>query len=172
MEKETQHSENFIKQKVGKTSGFTTPKKYFDDVEYAVFSKLKEEKLSKQTGFTVPKNYFETVEFAVLDQLSSNKKEVKVISLKDRFLKVIPYVAAASIVLFLGINAYFLNTNSTISFDSLNANDMEFWLEHSDLQTTDVAVVLESDLQKDTHFSLTDIEDEHIEDYINNIDND
>ena len=49
---------------------------------------------------------------------------------------------------------------------------MEFWLEHSDLQTTDVAVVLESDLQNDIHFSMANLEDEHIEDYINTIDND
>lgn len=171
MENETRNSEQFIKSTLGNKNPFATPDNYFDAIEDQFSAKLAEESFSKENPFKVSDKYFDSLEDTILAKVHSGKKEVKVISLKDRLLKAIPFAAAASIILFIGLNTFNFKTDNTASLDSLSDADIEYWLDSNTLHTTDIASVLEDDLLDENAFYFTDIEDESIEDYINTDDN-
>jgi hypothetical protein len=172
MENEIKNSEMYINKKVGKETGFSTPSNYFDDLEDAILGKVFEDKLPNETGFKVPENYFKTLEEDILNKVSSSKKETKVISLRERVLKIIPFVAAASIVLFIGLNSFVFETNDEFTLDSLSENDIEYWLESNTLNSDDMATVLQDDIEEENGFYFMDIEDESIEEYMNTVGDD
>lgn len=169
MNKELKNSVQFITDKVGKSTSFTTPKDYFDTFENSFYNKLAEENLPKRTGFSTPETYFETLEETVLSKVL--EKETKVISLKERLLKVIPIAAAASILLFIGLNTFLFKTNKSITLDNLSDSDIEYWMSTNNINYNDIVLVLQDDLLKDNDFSLTNIKSETIEDYIISTDN-
>lgn len=171
MENEIKNSEMYLNKKVGKETGFSTPANYFDDLEDVVLTKISEEKLPKETGFKVDESYFNNLDATILAKISSEEKEAKVIRLKDRFLKIIPFVAAASIVLFIGLNSFVFNTNDNLTLDSLSDNEIENWLDTSILNTSDIATILQDDIDDVNGFYFTNIKDESIEEYIINLDN-
>jgi hypothetical protein len=171
MENEIKNSEDYINKKTGKNSGFSVPSNYFDNLEDAISLKIYEENLSINPGFTAPKDYFNTLEDSVLTKIKTPKKERRVVSFKERILKTIPYAAAACIVLFIGLNSFSFNTNEEVTFDSLNDSDYEYWLDSNTLNSSDVSNLLSSDILEENDFSLTNIDDEIIEDYMYNIDN-
>lgn len=171
MNKELKNSENYIISKVGKNNPFSVPKGYLNNVESNIFSKINEDSLPVSSGFGTPKNYFKELEDSILEKVSSTKKETKVITLKDRILKVVPFAAAASIILFIGLNTFVFNQNNEISIDNLTESDIEYWLNNSDIHDSDVALVLDDDILEENGFSLTNLKDENIEEYINSIDN-
>lgn len=171
MENEIKNIENYINNKVGQETGFSTPSNYFDNLEDVIASKISEENFAKETAFRVPKDYFSSLDDSILAQVSSERKETKVISFKERILKVIPYAAAASIALFISLNSFVFNTNDEFTLDSLSDNDIEYWLEENTLNNNDIAAILEDDILDENEFSFTDLKDESIEDYINSIDN-
>ena len=110
MEQEINKSEAFLKSVLQNSTGFSVPKDYFDTAEDRFSSFLIEKELPEETGFFVPENYFQTVEKSILKK-TGFKKEVKVISLKSKFLKYIPVAAVASVALLLSIN-YFTSLNT------------------------------------------------------------
>ncbi|KOY52942.1 hypothetical protein [Polaribacter dokdonensis] len=171
MENEIRNSENFINSKLRNKKPFSTPDNYFDSLEDRFSAKLAEDKFSKENPFKVSDTYFENLEDDIFAKIVSEKKEVKVISLKDRLFKVIPFAAAASVVLFLGLNTFNFSTENTASLDSLSDDDIEYWLDSNTLHTSDIASVLEEDILDENAFYFADIEDESIEDYINTDDN-
>jgi hypothetical protein len=171
MENEIINSENYINNKVGQKTGFSAPSNYFDTLEDVIASKISEENLPKETAFKTPENYFSNLEDSILAQVTSKEKEVKVISFKDRILKFIPIAAAASVVLFISLNSFVFNADEEMTLDALSDNDIEYWLDANTLNTNDIAAILEDDILEENEFSLTDIKDESIEDYINSIDN-
>lgn len=171
MENEIKNSIEFINRKVGKKPNFSVPYDYFDSIDDIIAVKIVEESLPKDNAFKVPETYFSNLEDSILAQVSLNKKETKVISFKERILKIVPYAAAASIALFIGLNSFVFNSSDTISIDSLSDDDIEYWLDSNTLNTNDIAAVLENEILEENEFSFTDIEDESIEDYINSIDN-
>ena len=62
-----------------KSTGFKTPKHYFETFEDELFSKLSEEKAIsgiESTGYTVPKDYFSDVDDRILSQLDNESKPV------------------------------------------------------------------------------------------------
>ena len=166
MERDLENSIQFIKSKVDKTSGFEAPTNHLDSLEDKLFTKLLEEKLPAKTGFSIPESYFENVEDSILSQV----KPVKVISLKQRALRIIPFAAAASILLFIGLNAFIFNSNTEVDLNEINDSDIEYWMNNNDISYNDVALVLEDDITLDNDFSMTTIKDESIEDYMNSID--
>ena len=83
----------------------------------------------------------------------------------------VPFAAAASIILFIGLNTFVFNQNNEISIDNLTESDIEYWLNNSDMHDSDVALVLDDDILEENGFSLTNLKDENIEEYINSIDN-
>ena len=165
------HNTNFLKHNFGDKKSFTTPDSYFDEVEDNFFMKLKEESLPKGNSFTTPNNYFESLEDTLLNKIQ-DKKELKVISLKSRILKFTSYAAAASVVLFIVLNSFVFNTNNSVTFDSLNESDIEFWIDNEDIFTGDLATVYKDDLESANALFFTEIQDEQIEDYLINTDSD
>ncbi|MDN3619064.1 hypothetical protein QWY81_06285 [Polaribacter undariae] len=171
MENKIKNSEEYLNSILGKKNSFSLPKNYFDTIEDAVETKLAEENLTKENGFATPDNYFKNLEDNILSKVSAPKKEAKVISFKERILKIIPIAAAASIILFIGLNSFEFNKTEELTIDSLSDDDMEFWLNSTTIHTNDIAIVLENDLLEESDFYFSSLEDENIEDYINSIDN-
>jgi hypothetical protein len=199
MENKIKNSEEYLNSILGKKSGFSIPKNYFNTTEDAIEAKLVEEKFTKEKGFTIPENYFSPIKDGFETKLSEEKftkekgftipdayfkelendilakvtktKETKVISFKERVLKFIPIAAAASVILFIGLNSFVFNKTEELTLDSLSDVDIEYWLESNTLNTNDVTVILQEDLLEDDDFYFATLEDENIEDYINSIDN-
>lgn len=171
MENEIKNSIAFINKKTGKKSGFSAPSDYFDNLEDVIAVKITTESLPKESAFKVPDTYFNNLEDHILAQVSSKEKETKVISFRDRVLKIIPYTAAASIALFIGLNSFVFNQNETLTLDMLSDNEIEYWLDTNTLNNNDIAAILEDEILDENEFSFTEIKDESIEDYINSIDN-
>ncbi|OSY88348.1 hypothetical protein WH52_06180 [Tenacibaculum holothuriorum] len=152
-----------------KSTGFKTPTNFLDSVEDDFFTKIAEEKLPKTNGFEVPKDYFNSLEDEILKKVPS---QTKVINLRSRLKKAIPLAAAASVLLFIGIN-YFSVQSETITFDDISSTEIENWLEngYTSINTTDLASVLdETDFNDNELIDNTTIEDIEIEDYLNSID--
>ena len=173
MDKKKQNSEAYLKSVFNKKTGFSTPNNYFEEVDNSFTTFLSEEKLPKNTAFKAPNNYFEGLEEAILLKVTSTEKEVKVISLKDRLLKIIPIAAAASVVLFLSLNSFLFQKTEEISFDSIAINDVEYWFNDAatTINTEDITTILTDEDLVDDNFSLAVINDDSLEDYFNSIDN-
>lgn len=156
-----------------KQHGFSVPTNYFDTVEDQLFANLATSEFPKETGHQIPNNYFSTVEETIFSRLDLSKKEVKVISLRSRILSYIPTAAAASVLLFFGLN--YLTLTNTTSFENISSTELENWIDESYLtlhpesfnaQFVD-ADFTETSLLED-ELTLTD---EEIFEYLNTIDN-
>lgn len=170
MEQEINKSEAFLKSVLQNSTGFSVPKDYFDTAEDRFSSFLIEKELPEETGFFVPENYFQTVEKSILKK-TGFKKEVKVISLKSKFLKYIPVAAVASIALFLSINYFTSSNDSEINFDLLERTDIENWIveNSNELSDKDFVAILHSEISNENDFALTDLQNDAIEEYMINI---
>lgn len=166
MDKELKNSIEYISKKVGTKTGFTTPSNYLNNLEDAILVKLSEEKLSKVAGFETPKNYFNNLEDTILAKVSSPKKETKIVTLKSRVLKIIPFAAAASVLLFIGLNSFVFNSTDEFTINNLSENDLEYWISSNIINTNDVTEILQDEILDESDFSLITIKDEVIEDYI------
>lgn len=94
--------------------GFEIPKGYLNSIEESVEQRI-------QLQDSVPDNYFESLEDNVFEKIY---KEPKVINFQQRIIKkVIPYIAAASILLLVVFQIN--NANSTDTFANLNETDIE-----------------------------------------------
>ncbi|TXD52577.1 MULTISPECIES: hypothetical protein [unclassified Polaribacter] len=171
MENELKNSEAHMKHKVDIETGFSTPSNYFDNLEASLFTKISEEKFAKETAFKVPENYFNQLECSILSKAASTKKETNVLSFKELILQIIPFVAAASIVLFIGLNSFVFNAKDTLTLDSLSDSDIEYWLDVTTVSNLDIATILQDDILDQNEFYYTDISDESIEEYLNSLDN-
>ena len=171
MENEIKHSEQYINNKVGKETGFSVSSNYFDGLEDVISTKISEESFSKKTAFKVPDTYFDSLEDVISAKITSEEKEIKVISFKEHILKFIPLAAAASVILFIGLNSFVFNKNEEFTLDSLSDAEIEYWLDVNTLNNSDIASILEEDVLDENEFYFTDIKDENIEDYMNSIDN-
>ena len=170
MDTKDKNSIDYIKSITQIKSGFSAPENYFDSVEDSVFSKITEQSLSKESAFTAPKGYFNHFEDSLFTKINFPKKEIKVISLKSRLLKVIPAAAAASVLLFIGLN-YFTFSNS-VSFDSIPSEEIENWLDDSYINNASSTVNFVDADFKDSNVleEVTSIKDEDILEYFNTID--
>lgn len=168
MENKIKNSETYLKSVLGKESGFSLPKNYFENLDKQIDLILAEENLSKENSFSTPDNYFDALEDKIISKVISQEKETKVISFRDRMLKIIPAAIAASIALFIGLN-YFNTFNSTeINFDNIAQSDIETWFleSSSNLTTEDIAGFIPLEDLEVNDFAYTNIDDKVIEDYI------
>ena len=163
MGKETKNSIEDISKK---KTGFSIPSNYFNNLEDVIATKLSEENFTKENNFEVPDTYFSNLEDTILAKVSSLEKEIKVISFKEKVLKMIPIAAAASIVLFIGLNSFVFKTTKELTLDSLSDDDIEFWFDSSSLTTNEITLVLKDEILEENDFYFSTIEDETIEDYI------
>ena len=117
-------------------------------------------------------NYFKELETSITEKITP-KKEVKVISLKNKFLKHIPMAAAASLALFLSLNYLSPQNVEEVSFENLAQSDIENWvLENAnELSDEDFASLLQSEITNENDFALTDINNNDIEEYIIDLEN-
>ena len=100
----------------------------------------------------------------------SLKKEVKVISLRSRLLKIIPAAAAASVLLFIGLN--YFSFSDTASFESISSEELENWLDESYINNASSTVNFVDADFKDSNVleEVSSIKDEDILEYLNTID--
>tara|TARA_B110000046_G_scaffold181127_1_gene212821 strand:+ start:10933 stop:11475 length:543 start_codon:yes stop_codon:yes gene_type:complete len=168
MDKEIKNSVEYISEKSGNKTGFSSPSDYFNNLEEAIAVKLSEENFTKENSFEIPDTYFNKLEDRILANVSSAEKETTIISFKDLVLKMIPITAAASIVLFIGLNSFLFNTTEELTLDDISEDDIAFWLDFSTLTTNEIALALEDDVLDENDFYFSTIKNETIEDYINN----
>mmetsp|Transcript_19498 Transcript_19498/g.22582 ORF Transcript_19498/g.22582 Transcript_19498/m.22582 type:complete len:180 (+) Transcript_19498:589-1128(+) len=171
MDNELKNSINFINKKIGQKSGFSSPTNYFDNLEEEISVKIVEDNFDKERAFNVPELYFKGLEDDILTKVSSKEKEPKIISFKNKVLKLIPYAAAACIALFIGLNTFVFNASEQITIDNISDIELEYWLDTNTINTIDITEILENEIFEENDFSFTEIQDESIEDYINSIDN-
>lgn len=167
MEDKIKHSENYLKSILGKENGFSAPKNYFENLDGQLSTIVSEERFSHERAFSTPSDYFENLEDNVITKITSEEKKSKVISLRQRMLRIIPATIAASIVLFISVN-YFSKTNSEINFDNLAQSEIEKWfLENSTAFTSeDIAMFIPVENISISEFTFADISKDDIEDYI------
>ena len=170
MKQKIENSEAFLKTVLHKSTGFSAPKNYFSSAEDHFSSFLIEKELSKENGFTIPENYFEEIESSLIEKIIF-KKEVKVISFKNKLIKYIPITAAASIALFLSVNYLTSFDTKEINFDALGNTDIENWIveNSNELSDKDFVAILHSEISNENDFAITDLQSDAIEEYIINI---
>jgi len=145
-----------------KGTGFKVPNDYFDSFESKVLSKVSSD---------IPQGYFDSFENKVFKRLKEEATPlVKVISLKQRIIKrYVPMLAAASIVLFIGLNFY--NNSQTVSFDSIDTASVSSWLQNTNYDADDSYVLGElldaDDISSLTASNESTIKDSQIIDYLN-----
>lgn len=177
MEKDTQHSIDFITKKTGKNSGFSIPEKYFEELEECVVSEISTLKLpTKKTPFNIPTDYFSKLEDEILTKITSEentlpKKRKYVILLQERIKTIIPYASVASILLFIG--AYFFNNyGNKTTIDDITIDDLENWYGsgYENINNTEMIMILETSDFDNEEITSVNITDETIENYLNSVD--
>jgi len=139
-------------------SGYSIPKNYFNSLEEQFSNNLFEKTLPKKTGFKTPEGYFNCLE----DNLSNKiNKQTKIISLQKKLLTWIPSLAAACIIVFIGLNF-------STSTNELTDEDIILWFENRNDRLTDLDLAQafdETDFENDDFTSnLSALE---IENYLN-----
>jgi len=162
MDNELKNSEDFIRKKA-LNNGFSTPQNYFDSIEDAFSTRLREEMLPKKQGFKTPDTYFDTLEDAILAKVEK-PKTVKVISFRRRFIKMIPVAAAAAIALLVVFNM-------PSDIEDPTPDEIANWFENDiyRISSDDISLAFE-DIDLDEDPSDTSIDVDAIETYLENID--
>lgn len=173
MSNNKKNSEEFLNSISRKKNGFSIPKNYFNTIEEVINVKLIEERFKNKSGFDIPNRYFKEFEEDLLAKVLSPSlvNEAKVISFKERILKIIPVTVAASVLLFIGLNSFVFDKTAELTLDSLSENEIEYWLNNSDIYLNDIVIVLAENILEENDFYFSTIEDETIEQYMYSIDN-
>lgn len=166
MKENKKHSEDFLRSKVGKSTGFSIPENYLSDFDIELNAKILKSEFGNNNPYEVPRDYFTTIDDKILKKVAP---KVVSFSFRKKVVQLIPYAAAASILLFIGLNT-FVFSNKT-SLDTLTEVDLEYWLENNEISTLDIADVLKSEILNENDFTLASIEDASIEDFIEDYDN-
>jgi len=167
-----ENSLEYITQKTQKKTGFSTPTHYFENVENSIFKQLTSDKILKEKNFTVPAHYFENLEDRILEKIITDKKPTKVVTLQKKILKIIPFMAAASVVLFISFYAY-QHSKKEISLDTIADADIETWFSNGfeTIESTNYDFLLEeADFNEDDDIDTEILNKDDVEKYINNED--
>ena len=173
MSNHIKNSEEFLNSISRKKNGFSVPKNYFNAIEEKINIKLAEERFKNKSGFDVPNTYFKKFEEDLLAKVLSPSpvNETKVISFKERISKIIPITVAASVLLFIGLNSFIFDKTTEITLDTLSENEIEYWLDNSDIYLNDIAIVEAETILEENDFYFSSLRDEIIEEYIYSIEN-
>lgn len=150
-----------------KHNPFTTPNTYFEEFTKNLKTRLnvEEPNLPKEAGFKLPKDYFDRLPVEINKNLAST--ESKVIQLKTKKLY---YMAAASVaavlLLFFGLN---WNKSQETSWKNIANTDIENYFDTHGLglSSYEIAEVISVDDLELTDFLETDLNEEHIVEYLN-----
>ncbi len=141
-------------------TGFKIPDGYFDLLEDKVMSKL--------ITNDIPKGYFDTIEDLVFEKIKN--EEPKVISLKNRFVKIAAPLAIAASILLL-ITLQFFNTTQKDLFANLETSEIEAWINNGDLDlsTFEITTVYSDANFENLELYVSYTDDDFIE-YLDDID--
>lgn len=170
MKEDLKNNIDFLNKKAGRNAGFSVPENYFSEVEESIFAEVSTSSFSKDAGFRTTNDYFDNLEERILNSILAPQKESKIIQFKSRIIKAIPFVAAASIALFITLNSLFFKKSSSFSFDSISQNDIENWLDSKSFTNTEIANVIGDDFLTLNDFSFAELKTENLEDYLTTID--
>ncbi len=162
MDKELKNSENYISRHVS-SKGFSAPENYFDSVEDTFSAKLKEASLPEGHGFNTPDSYFENLEDTILSQVITPEKG-KIISLRRRFIRIIPAAAAAAIALLVVFNM-------PKEVEEPTLEEIANWFENdiNRISSDDISLAFE-DVDIDDDIIDTSFNTDEIETYLEEID--
>lgn len=162
--------ESKLKSKIGTINPFKVNETYFENFEDSISNSLENRNTkSVKTTLKVPDYYFENFEQKVLLKLknTTENKEVKVISLRSRIIKISATIAvAASLAIFFIFNQ---QQTDDISFDSLALSEIEEWINQDqlDLDAYQIAsVYTETKLQSNLLNST--INEDELEEFLKN----
>jgi hypothetical protein len=147
-----------------KTTGFNTPKDYFESFDKKLLSKLASKNqldTIKSTGFNIPEGYFETVDEIIFNKVE-NKKETKVVQLFS--WKKVAYTSAIAASLILMFNIF--NPSDELTFDALEMATIENYLFDEDFLSYEIASLLTLDDLNSDVFTNTNISEATLEDYL------
>jgi len=170
MKENLEKSIDFLNKKIGIKSSFSVPENYFSELEASISSEISTSSFSKDTGFTTQNDYFNNLEDSILNSISAPQRESKIIHFRSKILKTIPFVAAASIALFITFIPFFIEDSNTFSLDSISQNDIENWLDSKTFSNIEIANAIGDDFLKLNDFSFTEFKVENLEDYLTTID--
>jgi hypothetical protein len=148
-----------------KQSGFKAPYDYFNNLEDAVFTKIKKKSAIDaidKPGFTVPKNYFSTIENKVTDTLK--KDDLKIKSLVNRRNLFYLTGIAAALVLMFSI----FKPDNEFTFDSIDTELVDSYIETQHINATDLAMLWDETEINDITFDEFEYLDADVENYILN----
>lgn len=148
-----------------KTTGYKTPDNYFELLEEAICSKLKEETIASKlqtSGFKVPESYFQTLDARILKNVNENSS-TKIIPM-FRWKK-FGYISGIAASLLLTLNIFFNNSNR-LTFDDLETASIENYLLNEDLNAYDFAPYLSTNDINSDNFVENTINASDIEDYL------
>lgn len=139
--------------------GFAVPNDYFEHLQEAL-------ELRVWGGDSVPEGYFDQLEDKVFDRLNN---ESKVLPIQRRIIqKVLPYLAAASIALFILIKT--THNTSENAFEGIELAEIEAWIDYGEIEldTYEIASVYsDEDFES---LSLNGYSDSDLIDYLDDID--
>jgi Glu-tRNA(Gln) amidotransferase subunit E-like FAD-binding protein len=156
----SQNSKNILSEQV-----FKVPENYFESLEDVLIAKLKAEALQRNKIEAIPKTYFDAVEDEVLMKI---KRNLKVVSLKNRISKyAVPIAIAASLLLLIILK----NNDNTITFDSIETSDIEESITDGliDIDAENVATIFPDIEINDTNL-VAALSDDEVLEYLSNED--
>ena len=154
-----------------KTSGFKTPKGYFEGFEDRLFDKLRtNSSLPKDDGFKTPDGYFNSVEKTILEKVTI-KQESKVISLhayRRVIYATITIAAGFALIIYINLFNNTKNNASALDFSLIETEEItEYLAMDNGLSNIYDVVNIYNDIEFD-NFSLSndEINDEELMDYL------
>jgi len=107
--------------------GFVAPEEYFDVFEEKILFRLRT-KAKTTTGFKTPDNYFNKIDQRTLDNISIEKPH-RIIKLNsNKFLKIISYAIAASLLLFFSLKS-FKSGDKVFDIETIEISEIESWMD-------------------------------------------
>ncbi len=147
-----------------KTTGFKTPKGYFDSFDEDLLQKISTEGRLNETissGFKTPENYFEGLEEHIIKQVSE-EKSTKVISLFSRKNLVYASSIAAAVLLLISFSVF----NNTIGIGDLETKTVENYIIYENFSSYEIAALIDQEDLNETNFVNHNFDEEAIEDYL------
>jgi hypothetical protein len=142
---------------ISKTSGFITPKSYFEDFKLKDFT----EKRTVKSGFILPENYLQNFEV-------NKPKEVKIFRLSD-YHKTIAVAAVLLVILGTLLVGLLINPqpdSQQLNFSKINKTELNNYLEDEMLMDYDLYL---EDGELELDFEDNDIQENNIIDDMDDI---
>ena len=176
MNNDLKNSIDFLNKKTNQKNGFVVPENYFEELDDNIINK-KAANLPIKSPFKVPDSYFNTLDDAIFDKVKSEKtQKKKVIPLYQKLVKLIPTVAAASVLIFLGYYL-FIQNSTTLNFNTITASEIENWYESGYINTFEDELIVafndtDINFEAETFDSISfddDSENDSMESYLENL---